>query len=343
MSKMPTLVTRQQAQAPFFVGVDLGGTNIKVGLVDDLGQTLAYLKVNTNVELGPEDGSRRTGLAVNDVIQKAGLSPTDIARVGLGSPGLMDVPAGILLFPSNLPGWNEFPLRDRLTHYCGLPVTFANDANAAAYGEFWIGRGRELHSLVLLTLGTGIGSGIIIGGVSIRGEHCHGAECGHMIIDLAGDARRCSCGHTGHLEAYASAPAVVRRTAEGLQAGRNSSISARLAAGEELSALLLSEEAEHGDQFALEIVLDTAQYLGIAIVSLINIIDPSGIILGGAMDFGGPNSELGQRFLTRIREEVRRRGFAIPAERITIDFATLGGDAGYIGAAGLARRDYRGC
>lgn len=325
------------AQPPFFVGVDLGGTNTKVGVIDDLGRALAWHSIPTQAQNGPEQGARRMGEAVLEAIGLAGLKPAQIAAVGLGSPGTMDIPAGLLLDPPNLPGWTNFPIRDTLSRHCGLPVTFANDAGAAAYGEFWVGSGRVMESMVLFTLGTGIGCGIIVGDLSIDGQHSHGAECGHIVMDYHDDARLCSCGQPGHLEAYASAPAIVKRTEEALSAGRTSSLSARLAAGETLTPLVLSEEAEAGDRLSLEVILDTAGYLGVGVVSVMHTIDPTGVVLGGAMTFGGHQTQLGRRFLERVREEVRRRAFPVLAERTTIDYASLGGDAGYIGAAGLAR------
>jgi glucokinase len=246
-----------------------------------------------------------------------------------------------LIHPHNLPGWHDFPIRDRLNYHAGLPITYANDANAAAYGEYWVGSGREFHSLVLLTLGTGIGGGIIIGDLVVAGEHYHGAECGHTIIDFNDDARLCGCGQTGHLEAYASATAVVKRIEEGLAAGRKSSIASQLENGVALTPLLLADEAAAGDSFALEIVMDTARYVGVGLVSILHTIDPSGALLGGAMNFGGHATELGRRFLARVQEEVRRRALPVPADETVIDFASLGADAGYIGAAGMARLEYR--
>jgi len=336
-SALRSLIAADDAKPPFFVGVDLGGTNIKVGVVDDLGRPLARLSIPTRSQQGPEEATGRMGQAVRDVIAQAGLEPAAVAGVGLGSPGTMDIPQGLLVAPVNLAGWDHFPIRDRLSQHCGLPVAFANDAAAAAYGEYWVGSGRAFHSLVLLTLGTGIGCGIIIGDLSIDGENSHGAECGHIIINDAEDARVCGCGKTGHLEAYASATAVIKRTREGLDAGRTSSLASRLVDGARLTPKLVAEEAAAGDAFALEIVLDTAKYLGVGITTLLHTIDPSGVLLAGAMTFGGRDSKLGQRFLTRIIEEVRRRAFPVLAERITIDFASLGSDAGYIGAAGIAR------
>jgi len=330
----------EQAQTPLFVGLDLGGTNIKAGVVDDLGRPLSCLSLRTDPEKGPEDGARRMGDAVRKVIQQAGARVDQVARVGLGSPGTMDIPAGMLLDPPNLPGWVNFPIRSRLETHCELPVTFENDANAAAYGEFWVGSGRALRSMVMFTLGTGIGCGIVVDDLVLRGEHSHGAECGHIIIDHRHDAPACSCGQPGHLEAYCSAKGVVRRIEEALAAGRASSLSAKVAAGEPLTPLLLSREAQAGDSVSLELVLETARYLAVGVVNLMHTIDPNGVVLGGAMTFGGHETALGRRFLETVREEVRRRAFPVLAARTVIDFAALGGDAGFIGAAGVARQEH---
>ncbi len=329
-----------QARAPFFVGVDVGGTNIKVGVVDDDGHPLSWLSIATEVERGPDDGVRRMAGAIDRAVQDAGLAKKDISRVGLGTPGTMDVAQGILLTPGNLPGWWNFPIKQALADACGLPVTFANDARSAAYGEFWAGSGRVLHSMVLFTLGTGVGGGIIIGDLLVTGEHSAGSELGHLIIDHNDDARMCSCGQRGHIEAYASASAVVKRTEEALEAGRASSLKQRIDAGEELTGLMIDEEAERGDELAMEIILETARYLGIGITSAMHAVDPNGVVIGGAMTFGEHESKIGRAFLERVKQEVRERALPTLADLTTIDFAKLGGDAGFIGAAGLARRDY---
>ncbi len=331
----------ERAQPPFFLGIDVGGTNIKVGLVDDSGRPLSQRSIPTHVDRGAEDGSRRMGETARQVIADAGLTPQRITRVGLGTPGTMDIPAGMLLEPVNLKSWRHFPIRDRVAHHTGLPVTYANDAKAAAYGEFWAGSGRELRSMVLLTLGTGIGGGIIVDGLLVVGEHSHGAECGHIIIDYNDGARLCGCGQRGHLEAYASATAVVKRTQEALDGGRKSSLTARLEVGGELTPIWIAEEATAGDSLCNEIILDTARYLGIGIVSLMHTIDPNGVVLGGAMNFGGSATELGRGFLAAVKAEVQLRALPIPAAKTSITFAQLGGDAGFIGVAGLARLDYR--
>jgi glucokinase len=340
MPETRQLISRGQAKGPFFVGVDLGGTTVKLGVVDDLGRLLCWHSIATEVQRGPEDAAARMGHAVRKAIGDAGIADSAVAAVGLGSPGILDYRAGVMVNPTNFPGWGGFPIRDRVSHHCGLPVALANDASAAAYGEFWIGSGRSFRSLILLTLGTGVGCGIIIGDLIIEGENGHGTECGHILIEPAEDARVCSCGQTGHLESYASAMGVIGRARDAMAAGRATSISKRIAAGAELTPLLVAEEAEAGDPLATEIVVETARYLGLGIVSLLHTIDPSGVLIGGAMTFGGSSRELGRRFLARVREEVRRRAFPILAERTAIEFAALGADAGVIGAAGIARVEH---
>jgi len=340
MAAARQLTSLAAAQPPLFIGVDVGGTNIKVGLVDDCGRTLAYLTVPTEVELGPEEGARRMAAAADEVIRQAGATAEAVKRVGLATPGTMDIPAGMLLEPPNLRGWWNFPIRDALGRCCGLDVTFANDAGAAAFGEYWCGTGRDFRSMVLLTLGTGIGCGIIVDGVSLDGQHSHGAECGHIIIDYHEKARICACGQPGHLEAYTCAAAIVGRTRDLLDTGRVSSIAERLAQGAELTPRVVAEEAEAGDALAEEVILEAAEYLGVGIVSLLHTIDPDGVVLAGGMNFGGNASPVGRAFLGRVREEVAKRAFPIVAARVTIDYAALGSDAGYIGAAGLARRDF---
>ncbi len=277
---------------------------------------------------------------IDEMVDESGLDGSDVVAVGLATPGTMDIPAGFLLEPCNLPTWRQFGIRDALQAACQKPVTYANDAAAAAFGEFWVGGGSAYSSMVFLTLGTGVGAGIIVNDFSIDGEHSHGAECGHIIIDSHADARVCSCGQTGHLEAYCSATAIVKRVQELLQTPRPSTIRARLEAGDKLTTLLLAEEAAKGDALALEIIDEVAVYLGIGVVTIVHTIDPSIVVLGGAMTFGGAPTDLGRRFIEAVRQEFRRRAFPVLAEKTQVEFAKLGGRAGYIGVAGLARVAY---
>jgi glucokinase len=220
-------------------------------------------------------------------------------------------------------------------------VTFANDANAAGYGEYWVGSARGSSSLVLLTLGTGVGGGIIIGDVNVEGAHSHGSECGHIIVDPAPTARVCPCGQPGHLEAYTSATSLKALAAEALAAGGTGSLAAAVAAGEELTPVVIAREAGAGDALAMGLLMEAARWLGIGIVTFMHTIDPEAVVIGGAMTFGREEHPVGRAFLERVREEVRRRTFPVLARRTSIRYASLGGDAGSIGAAGLARLDHR--
>jgi glucokinase len=332
-------LTLTSAQRPLFVGIDVGGTNIKIGLVDDKGRTLAYHSVPTQAERGAEDASRRMAEGVAYLLKKVGATKTDVSRIGLVTPGPMDITKGLLLTPGNLPQWWNFPIRDRVAELCGLPVRFANDANAAAFGEFWCGAGVDAHSMVLLTLGTGIGGGIVVGDLLVEGAHSCGGECGHILVDPREDARRDSLDNTGSLEAYCGSYGVVGRAQDALDSGRASTLAKVRAAGE-LTPLDIADAAEAGDDLAREVVMDTARYLALGIVTLIHTIDPDSVVLGGAMTFGGAGSPLGDAFLQRVHDEARPRLLPPLRQSLRIDFAQLGGDAGYIGAAGLARLEH---
>lgn len=326
-------------QAPFYVGVDVGGTNIKAGVVSNEGQSISFVEVPTLANQGPARGIEAICGAIESSVAKAGLEMSQIHAIGLATPGTMDIPAGMLLNPPNLPGWRDIPIRQIIADRFERPTTLQNDANAAAYGEYWIGAGRDAHSMVLWTLGTGIGCGIIIADQIIRGEHSHGSECGHIIIEYQG-GRRCATGQYGTLEAYASATALKARCHEALDAGRESSLAAQRAEGRHITPKTIADAAEAGDALADELIMETAMYLGVGTTSVMHTIDPNMVLFGGAMTFGRDTTELGLRFLQRIKDEVKLRAFPIPYEKTLIEYASLGAAAGYIGSAGYARRKY---
>lgn len=326
--------------APFFLGIDLGGTNVRAGVVADNGVSLSRSSTRTQALQGPEAGLNNIEKVAREALEQCSLTMDDIAGVGLATPGTMDIPGGILLNPPNLPGWVNVPIRQQVADRLGKSTILQNDANAAAYGEFWVGAGRDAHSLVLWTLGTGIGCGIIIGDMIIQGEHSHGAECGHIIIEMD-NGRYCDSGQYGTLEAYASAKSLVKRCEEALAAGRTSIVSDWIAQGEKLSPVLLAKAADQHDELAEELIMDTAKFMGVGTTTLMHTIDPAMILIGGAMTFGRNETALGRRFLQRLKDEVKARAFPVPYENTQIDYASLGGDAGYIGAAGCARLAHR--
>jgi glucokinase len=332
------IVPVSQASPPFFFGVDVGGTGIKIGLTDDKGGTLDFIAIETLEPRGPADAMQRVSAACEKLLSNCGIDKNRVARAGLGTPGSQDIRRGMLLEPPNHPHWHHFPIVRCLEETLGLPVSYANDANAAAFGEFWIGTGKIHDSMVLLTLGTGVGGGVIIDNELVVGKNSFGGECGHMIIDPSPDARLCAWGGgRGHLEAYASASGVTMRAKDELRAGAKSVLAADI---EKITAKKIFEAAEQGDGWSQKFIEDTGDYLAIGITSIVHMVDPGLVVLGGAMNFGGPNTGTGQRFLESVRKGFRDRTFKNVNSGTTIEFASLGADAGYIGAAGIARSDY---
>lgn len=325
---------------PFYAGIDVGGTNIKAGIVDCEGSPLGKSSVPTEALKGPEAGVASMKRAFELALKEAGLTKSDIRGVGLATPGTMDIPNGMLLSPPNLPGWDNFPVRQRVEEAVGIQTVLQNDANAAAYGEFWAGAAKEAESLVFWTLGTGIGCGIILGDLIIEGRHSHGAECGHIIVQME-NGRLCGTGQYGTLEAYCGAKALVKRCQEALDAGCPSVLSDWLAKGEELAPLLITAAAEQGDQLADNLIMETARYMGVGTVTLMHTIDPDMVVFGGAMTFGAESTELGRRFLREIKNEVKKRAFPIPYAKTTLTYASLHNDAGFIGAAGCAKLKFK--
>lgn len=334
---MSESIDANEISLPLFAGIDVGGTNIKVGVVDNEGQIVASTKFPTQQELGPERAIAQTRIVFDQIFEGLPFSWNNVAAAGLGTPGPMNIRTGMMLTPSNLPAWHNFPIQESLTTALEKPVAYANDAAAAAYGEYWVGSGRQYDSIVLLTLGTGVGGGIIVNDVSIDGANSHGAEVGHIVVDTTKQARLCSCGNQGHLEAYASASGIVARTKDALANDRASVLSSMIGEASPLSALMIANAAAEGDELACQIVSETAIYLGRGITTLAHVIDPVAFLLGGAVNFGGSDTPLGQKFLDQVTTEVKNNSFPVIAERLTIEFAQLGSEAGFVGAAGLGR------
>lgn len=367
-TKASTEPVAHTPEKQFFLGVDVGGTNIKIGLVDQLGQTLGTASISTRAAQPAQQAIDRSADACRRIAHEAGVAWPDVAAAGLGVPGPMSLPDGCLFDPSNLPGWHNFYAQPALQKALGIPVSFINDANAAALGEAWIGGGAAHRSLALFTLGTGVGGGLITEGHLINGVNSFGSEMGHMVVDSSPDARLCVWGGgRGQLEAFASASAVAAQAAAGVQAGVDSilcrlqelrsSVAADPTSGErasdhrydkdhsdtddddEITAKDVYLAAQAGDGFALELVDEAAFYLGIGVTTAVHLIDPGIVLLGGAMNFGRTDCPIGRRFLKGVIDEFQRRTFANVAAGTQIDYATLGGDAGYIGAAAFARQN----
>ena len=317
---------------PLYVGLDVGGSAMKAGVVDDMGQPLASVSLPSEAFRGQEFGLERMCESIRQAVAAANLKMNQIAAIGVATPGTMDIPAGLILDPPNLKPWRNVPVKGHIHKTFGLPTAFQNDANAAAFGEFWAGVGKDVHSMVLFTLGTGVGGGIIIGDLVVEGEHSHGAELGHMKIEMT-NPRQCGCGRYGCLEAYASATAVVKRASEALAgAGVRSSLSKALNKVGGLTSRDVFDAAAAGDALAEKIVEDTAYYLAVGTTNMLHTIDPDMVVFGGGMIAAG------ETFLARIRHFVHQLAFPVPAEKTVICYASLGSDAGFIGAAACARQ-----
>jgi glucokinase len=316
----------------YYVGLDVGGTSMKASVVDEMGSAARSVSLPTEAFKGQEHGLARMAEVIRRAIAGAGRQPRDIAGIGVATPGTMDIPAGVILDPPNLRPWQNVPVRDYIQNTFGIPTAFQNDANAAALGEFWVGAGREVRSLVMFTLGTGIGGGIILFDRVVEGKHSHGAEIGHMKIEMT-NPRQCGCGRWGCLEAYASATAVVKRAREALAADKVDSRLKEVVSqtDAELTARAVFEAAAAGDALAAKLVDETAYYLAVGAMNMMHIIDPEMVVFGGGMIAAG------ETFLNRIRDYVRPMAFPVLAERTQIRYAQLGSDAGFIGAAACAR------
>jgi len=316
---------------PLYVGLDVGGTTMKAGVVDDDGKPLSAVSLPTQAHKGQEFGLARMCETIRQAVAESGVEMKDIAAIGVATPGLMDIPAGMILDPPNLKPWRNVPVRQHIQDAFGLPTAFQNDANAAAYGEYWVGAGRDAHSMVLFTLGTGIGGGIILGEHVLEGEHSHGGELGHIKIEMS-NPRPCGCGRRGCLEAYASATSVVHRAQEALAADDGRSSLHVVARRGELTSETIFDVAGRGDVLAAKLVEDTAFYLALGAMNLMHTIDPDMVVFAGGMIAAG------EAFLERIRHHVRALAFPVPAARTRICYAQLGGDAGFIGAAACGRQ-----
>ncbi len=304
-----------------FVGLDVGGTTMKAAVIDEEGKAFPSVSSDTEASKGAEHGLATMLQTIRNAVETAGKMMEDISAIGVATPGPMDIPAGLLLEPTNMKLWRNMPVRQLIHDHFQLPTAFQNDANAAALGEYWIGAGKGSQSMVMFTLGTGIGGGIILHDCVLEGRHSHGGELGHTKIETS-HPRPCECGSQGCLEAYASATSVVKRYREAKPDANDANLTCRG----------VFEKADRGDATAKKIVEETAYYLALAAANLMHTIDPDMIVFGGGMIAAG------EPFLTRIRSYIGELAFPVPAARIEVRFALLGSDAGFIGAAGCARQ-----
>ncbi len=316
-----------------YLGIDLGGTNVDVGLVDEEGRILGRDSFPTEVAAGPARFVDRTAAACQKLIESSGIPAKQVLAAGLGSPGPLSYKEGMIIDAGNLPGWGGYPIRDGISNKLGIPVELDNDANVACWGEFWKGAGRDIRHMVMFTLGTGIGGGIIYDGQIIRGSVGNGAELGHIIIQP--DGRRCTCGQNGCVEAYASASHTAARANEALAGGKSSAMQELYKQKGEVSCKDVFDFAKKGDSLANEIVDGTAKALAQICIIMRHITEPQRFVLAGGMIKAGP------MLLERIRTFYDQMIWSLNEDPLDICFAELGGDAAVVGAAGAAMEALR--
>ena len=317
------------------IGIDLGGTNIRIALLSSSGEIMGIHKQPTHAEREIGQIFEAIASGIMTLINEHHLSREDIVGVGLGAPGFLSLDAGVIHFSPNLPTVNETPVVALLERLTGLPVYLENDANAAAIGEHWIGAGQGSRNLLCITLGTGVGSGFILNDTIWHGSNDLAGELGHTTLFI--DGLSCNCGRKGCLEAYVSATGIVTRTRLALSGGRSSSLAHVLDQDDrELTSVMIYEHAKQGDQLARELLEETGRYLAVSLGNVLNMLDLETIILGGQV------SRAGEFLFGPTISEVERRAIRAAYYPLKIVPGQLGDHAGIIGAAKTAFDQSRG-
>lgn len=309
------------------IGIDLGGTNIAVGVVDESGRIIGRASRPTGAQRPYEQVVCDMAQTVRDALANAGHSADEAAFIGCGVPGFYDEKSGCVLFCTNL-GWRDVPLREEMAKYFDMRFLCDNDATVAALAEAKVGRSAGVSSSVLLTLGTGVGAGVVLDGKIYSGAHGVAGEFGHFMYCAGGEL--CTCGKRGCFERYASATALIRFGCEAALRHRGSALAD--IAPNKMTARAVTEAAKAGDVAGMEAFDLYTTHLANGIVAVIDFIDPEIILIGGGV------SAAGEFLLAPVREKVERSKFYASQPHAQIEAAALGNDAGILGAAMLGRQ-----
>jgi len=311
------------------IGIDIGGTNIKIALVDTKGKIAFSESASTRAEMGYEFTIKNIINLIKDSLTKSEVSIEQIGGIGVGCPGQIDSENGIVRALPNIPGWVNVPLAKILMDEFGLPTKIDNDVRVATLGEYKFGAGKGYQNIICITVGTGIGSGIIINGQLVRGTNMAAGELGHVIVQEH-NGEICGCGNTGCVEAVASGPAIVKQAELYLMTGKSTKFK-ELAAGSPITPELVAEAAILGDGVALRIFEKTGYWIGIALSSVVNLLNPEVIIIGGGV------AQAGDILFDPIRETINKRALKISADSVKVIPAQLGNSAGVVGASLLTQ------
>jgi glucokinase len=302
------------------LAADVGGTNTRMAVVNEDGDILTLLKKSTHCKEGREEMIRFIVSLAGETIEKSKLSKEEICGMGIGFPGPLNAETGTIFNPPNLNGWNNVPLRAILEKELKVPVAIENDANAAALGEWWRGAGSGTNSLFCITLGTGVGGGIIIDGKVWHGASSIAGEIGHTTVMR--DGIKCTCGNIGCLEAYACSGGILKRVNDALLKEGDNDSPQPLTSLKQVDQMVMQ-----GNEIILNVIKETGVILGIAIANIANLLNPEMIVL-----FGGVTN-LGEYLVVPLKEEVKRRAFKKATESLRIELSQLGDNSGILGAA----------
>jgi len=310
----------------YFIGVDLGGTFVKAGAVTKEGKIIQKISIPSNAEISPQAVVGQIAKAVESI--RKDLGSDQLEGVGIGSPGIVDLDGGTVKYPPNFANWVIFRLGEETAKVVGTRTQVENDANAAAVGEMKFGAGRGMKNFVMVTLGTGVGGGFVIDGEVFRGENGGAGEIGHTTVDYNGP--QCNCGNRGCVEAYVGQKYLSRRVMEQLRFHPDSVLNKFVDDnGDKLEPKLISEAANDGDKFALQIWDETGMYIGVAVASALNMFDLSTVIIGGGV------AKAGKPLLGSIDRTVKERVLSSLKPNVRVLQAQLQNSAGILGAAAL--------
>lgn len=311
------------------IGIDVGGTNVKIALVDDNGKIIYSNSVPTYAKMGYEHTVNNIKQAIKDLMKETNTTPSDIEGIGFDFPGQVDCKTGVVKLAPNIPGWVNIPIAQMIEDEFHIPTRIDNDVRCAALGELKFGAGRGCENFICITVGTGIGSGIVINGKVVRGATNAAGELGHIKLQMNGGPI-CGCGDTGCLEAFASGPAIVAMAQEYIKGGKSTKFREMAAVeGGEITPYMVAKAAEEGDPVAKRIFEIVGEYIGIGLTSVINLLNPERVIIGGGV------AESGELLLGPIRKTIKERAMVVAGNAVEIVPAQLGNSAGVIGASML--------
>lgn len=311
------------------IGIDVGGTNVKIALVDKSGKIIYSNSVPTYAKMGYEYTVNNIKQAIKDLMKETNTTAKDIDGIGFDFPGQVDYKTGVVKLAPNIPGWVNVPIAQMIEEEFHIPTRIDNDVRCAALGEMKFGAGQGCENFVCITVGTGIGSGLVINGQLVRGASNAAGEIGHIKLQMK-DGLICGCGDTGCLEAYASGPSIVAMAQDYIKGGKSTKFREMAAAeGGEITPYMVAKAAEAGDPVAKRIFAIVGEYIGIGLTSVINLLNPEKVIIGGGV------AEAGDLLLNPIRKTIKERAMVVAGSAVEIVPAQLGNSAGVIGASML--------